>query len=610
MKGLVFFHYDTEDPHRTGYYLPSPNRPLEVEFVNNHWYQLYDYLGYWATSIEDEIPHNHQGTGYWHITDPQHQDYQPVASTSGITVQIPETSLTSDPALSPYVTAQPARSAESSSSGSSETRPRNTSSDEDLPRIQTPLEPLQEEVLVAQFRNVLDVREREPENPLTPDQPAYLNLVAEAVEFGLNVPAPPPLVQQPLAQNPFFLQNPLQPVIAQPINPVMAQAPAPETGRLRGEAPEYFNGNRSEADLFKRQFTIYRGLNANHEIMITPYARAMQFLSLIRGPRVDDWVGDQLQTLTDRATRAANPIAHGEPVHWTELMTAFDAAFTDTAKQQNAHIALQQLQMRKDDLDGYVATFKHLASRAGYPLTEAGTVHLFALGLKPGLLDAILYRDTQPTTFDQWVTAARTETQKFVHRQSFKNPGMMKYQWVKPSQPTDRRHPNDIPTPMDVDQPIFTQVRRIQQAPKGAQVRRAYTEADKNRLRAEGRCFFCENQGHMSNACPKKKSQNNQSSPQYKPKPHWQTNNRNQGFQKKPFGQPPPRTQGYRKYNNRTFKHAPQIRTARIEEIEEPEHQYEDEEPDVSSLAARTAKLSEAQREKWVQEMNDMGINF
>jgi hypothetical protein len=60
-------------------------------------------------------------------------------------------------------------------------------------------------------------------------------------------------------------------------------APAPETGRLRGEAPEYFNGDRSEADLFKHQFNIYKGLNTNHEIMITPYFCAMQFLSLIRG---------------------------------------------------------------------------------------------------------------------------------------------------------------------------------------------------------------------------------------------------------------------------------------------------------------------------------------
>jgi hypothetical protein len=36
----------------------------------------------------------------------------------------------------------------------------------------------------------------------------------------------------------------------------------------------------------------------------------------------------------------------------------------------------------------------------------------------------------------------------------------------------------------------------------------------------------------------------------------------------------------------------------------------EDEDSDVASLAARTARLSKNQREQWVQEMNNMGIHF
>jgi hypothetical protein len=212
----------------------------------------------------------------------------------------------------------------------------------------------------------------------------------------------------------------------------MAQPAAQETGHLQGEVSEYFNGDHRQANLFKHQFNIYKRLNANHEIMTPPYFHAMQFLSLIRGPVVKDWVSDQVQILMDRATQAQNPITHREAVHWTELEITFNATFTDTAKQQNAHVALQQLQMKKDDLDAYIATFKHLASRAGYALTEAGTIHLFALGLKLALLDAILHRDTQPTTFNQWTEAARIKLQKFVCRQTFKNPPFLKYQWVKP----------------------------------------------------------------------------------------------------------------------------------------------------------------------------------
>jgi hypothetical protein len=46
-----------------------------------------------------------------------------------------------------------------------------------------------------------------------------------------------------------------------------------------------------------------------------------------------------------------------------------------------------------------------------------------------------------------------------------------------------------------------------------------------------------------------------------------------------------------------------------IEEVEEEEEEEEPEE-DVPSLAIRTARLSEDQREQWLTEMRDMGINF
>ena len=160
---------------------------------------------------------------------------------------------------------------------------------------------------------------------------------------------------------------------------------------------------------------------------------------------------------------------------------------------------------------------------------------------------------------------------------------------------------------MDVDQPIFTQVRRTQDC-QNPQARRAYTEEDKDRFKKEGRCFYCDQQGHMSRQCPKKKTQNPSYQPQFKPKPHWQNSGQNKPFQKKSYGKQP--NQGFRK-RNKPFHRNPQIRSARIEEIEDGEDTDEDQEPQgISSLAARTARLSEDQREQWVQEMNDLGINF
>ena len=64
--------------------------------------------------------------------------------------------------------------------------------------------------------------------------------------------------------------------------------------------------------------------------------------------------------------------------------------------------------------------------------------------------------------------------------------------------------------------------------------------------------------------------------------------------------------QVFRKKNQ--FSYKPQIRTAYIEDAEEQEN--EDEQEYIKSLAARTTKLLDNQREQWVKEMHNMGINF
>ena len=59
----------------------------------------------------------------------------------------------------------------------------------------------------------------------------------------------------------------------------------------------------------------------------------------------------------------------------------------------------------------------------------------------------------------------------------------------------------------------------------------------------------------------------------------------------------------------------PQARVASIQEVnedpdEEDQEEYEEEEQDVPSIAARTTKFTEKERELWLQEMRNKGINF
>ena len=148
--------------------------------------------------------------------------------------------------------------------------------------------------------------------------------------------------------------------------------------------------------------------------------------------------------------------------------------------------------------------------------------------------------------------------------------------------------------PMNVDLPVFTKVNC------------AYTEQDKNHFKKEGRCFYCDKQGHMACECPNKKYQHSQS--QYR-SPLSSYGQSPSQTRRKPFNKPQshfshrPKPQGFRKYNKpRGFGAA---WSTIIEEMDSNQDSI-----DPPSLAARIAKLSDDQKEEWLQELNSYGVSF
>jgi Retrotransposon gag protein len=164
----------------------------------------------------------------------------------------------------------------------------------------------------------------------------------------------------------------------------MAAPPKPVS--LQGTAPMIFTGDRSLSDTFMCDFKIYKIMNSLANIMKQPYACVAMALSLIRGPKVDDWVDEQLTDLELKI----HTMPRSDETLWTEFETAFTDAFTNTAKKEDAYQKLKHLKMKDELVNDYITMFNSLAVKAGWELSNEGTIDAFRSGLCPGTLNAIM----------------------------------------------------------------------------------------------------------------------------------------------------------------------------------------------------------------------------
>jgi hypothetical protein len=119
-----------------------------------------------------------------------------------------------------------------------------------------------------------------------------------------------------------------------------------------------------------------------------------------------------------------------------------------------------------------------------------GTADLFALGLREKLFNVCMYRPMQPESFVEWVTATKEELIKRAWRYTMQESAYQSHSYhgktYQAANGCQRYiHPNDRVVPIKVDQPIHTYIQQ------------ASTEANKQHLREQGKCFWCEAFGHM-----------------------------------------------------------------------------------------------------------------
>ena len=168
--------------------------------------------------------------------------------------------------------------------------------------------------------------------------------------------------------------------------------------KLSGKEPAIFDGDRSKAEAFLLEWTIYRMLNGEQDIMRQAFSRVMLFLTFIKGPDVQEWASSQVGWLGSRIIGGAG---RNEEHLYDTVMDSFNTAFTDTMSLQKVKAEFRTLKMERGKLDTYIAKFERLARMAGYNLQDQMVLDRFGSGLNSGLFTAII-NNTDPRSWLDW----------------------------------------------------------------------------------------------------------------------------------------------------------------------------------------------------------------
>ena len=167
---------------------------------------------------------------------------------------------------------------------------------------------------------------------------------------------------------------------------------------LKGSASEIFDGDRTKSETFIDQFDVYTKINRKNESMREPYSRVLMAISFIKGKKVRDWARGRVLTLNQEID---NGTPHEDEKLWRDFANAFNEAFTDTTRAQDAYNKLKAFKMEGDDLDSYMSQHATLVRLSGWASEGEAAIETFREGLKTPLLLAIMKRDNQPETLKE-----------------------------------------------------------------------------------------------------------------------------------------------------------------------------------------------------------------
>jgi hypothetical protein len=275
-----------------------------------------------------------------------------------------------------------------------------------------------------------------------------------------------------------------------------------------GHPPEIFDGQRKNTSKFMTEFRLWEILNSQNESIVNPFQRVALALSYMKGAMVEDWVSQQLDEILikvqgNQEVNSPIPSTHLDTDEqlWTDFVSNFKRAFTDTASADQAHAELIQLVMNGDEVDEYITKFERLMMKAGWERSAQGSLELFKQGLRKDLHREILQRDSIPRTLDEWQEAARREARRRISIMASVGPRGCEFLSIQMNR---RREPlGNPPTrqPRRGPDAIDTGVLTVGDGGRTGWRERGLSESERKKRQIEGRCFFCNRQGHFCKDC-------------------------------------------------------------------------------------------------------------
>jgi hypothetical protein len=278
------------------------------------------------------------------------------------------------------------------------------------------------------------------------------------------------------------------------------------SNKLIGREPEIYDGDRVKVENFLTEWNVYRALNDQTRVMATPLERTMLFLTFIRGPKVGNWVNDQVKVVSKYLWQGGHKT---DEFIWDTVMTEFTITFQDIMSHERAKNELNHLRMEGGNLDIYLAEFKRLARLAEYNLDKRLVGRKYFDGLPEGLRRAIVKDENMGLLISvaDYEDAAIRYHRKFLQVQAF----------------FDKSGKSRKPTRQQWQQQFVKDPNAMDLTPGRTRARAALTDDEMNKLRQEGKCFKCKRQGHIGHNCPNQNSQiratNASSGPQTYPIP-------------------------------------------------------------------------------------------